>query len=183
MTTAAATLESVEAILAAAGVNALRADSSAGDQEVALRALGDRAASLDAVRSALLRERAIQALKTAGLEGPVRLVDSAIGAGRQDRGSAGAGSPVLFAAIEPWASIVIGAELLDEIESVVRRYVVLPAEAAVVAALSGSCTPTRSRQPRSRHGWRSSRRPSGAGEARCSSSLARSCGGRWPRPI
>ena len=135
MTTASAIPESVEAILAAAGIKTLRADSSAGDQETALRALGDRAASLDAVRSALLRERAIQALKTGGLESPARLVDSAIGAGRQEGGVAGAGSSVLFAAIEPWASTVIGADLLDEIESVVRRYVVLPAEAAVVTAL------------------------------------------------
>jgi putative DNA primase/helicase len=135
MTATTVAPESVEAILAAAGINTLRADSSAGDQEVALRALGGRAASLDAIRAALLRERAIQALKTGGLESPARLVDSAIGAARQDGGVAGAGSPVLFAAIEPWPSIVIGADLLNEIECVVRRYVVLPAEAAVVVAL------------------------------------------------
>ena len=89
MTATAAVPDSVDAILRAAGVTALRAESSAEAQEAVLRALGGHASSLDSVRGALLRERAIHALKSIGVESPARLVDSALGAGREKANTGG----------------------------------------------------------------------------------------------
>jgi hypothetical protein len=59
------------------------------------------ARTLNAVRAALLRERAIQTLKAIGIESPARLVDSALGAGRENAKTDGAGGAVLFPVVEP----------------------------------------------------------------------------------
>src|SRR4029079_12906336 len=133
MTAAAAAPDSVDAILCAAGITALRADSSAEAQEAALRALGGHASSLDGVRVALLRERAIHTLKSIGVESPARLVDSAIGARRESAHTGG--GAVLCPVLEPWATPVYGPDILNELEEVVRCFVVLSTEAAVAVAL------------------------------------------------
>ncbi len=116
-------------------ITALRAESSAEAQEAALRALGGHASSLDGVRVALLRERAIHALKSIGVESPARLVDSAIGASRESAPTGGVGGAVLFPVVEPWATAVYGPDILNELEEVVRCFVVLSTDAAVAVAL------------------------------------------------
>ena len=116
MTATTAAPDSVDAIMRAAGIAALGADSSAEAQETALRALGANVSSLDAVRAALLRERAIQKMKAIGIESPARLVDSALGAGRENAKMDAAGGAVLFPVVEPWATAVYGPDMLNELE-------------------------------------------------------------------
>ena len=125
MTASAAAPDSVDAILRAAGITALRAESSAEAQEAALRALGGHSSSLDGVRVALLRDRAIHALKSIGVESPARLVDSAIGASRESAPAGGAGGAVLVLVVEPWATPAYGPDILTELEEVIRCFVVL----------------------------------------------------------
>src|SRR5947207_1461906 len=59
--------DSVESILESTGIADLRPGCTAEEQERALRALGEQAMDLDPVRVALLRDRAIQALKAGGI--------------------------------------------------------------------------------------------------------------------
>jgi hypothetical protein len=62
-------------------------------------------------------------------------VDSALGAGRENAKTDGAGGAVLFPVVEPWATAVYGPDILKELEEMVRRFVVLSTEAAVAVAL------------------------------------------------
>ena len=135
MGAAAPDTASVDAILTATGIASLVARPSSDQLEVALRALGTQAVPLDAVRATLLRERAIQVLKTIGIESPARLVDSTINAHQRVASADNAGAAVLFPAVDPWATPVYGPDILNELEEVVRCFVVLSTEAAVAFAL------------------------------------------------
>ena len=126
---------SVDAILAATGIASLIAHPPSDRLEGALRALGAQAVPLDSVRATLLRERAIQVLKTIGIESPARLVDSTINAHKRVASGDNAGAAVLFPAVDPWATPVYGPDLLNELEDVIRCFVVLSNEAAVAVAL------------------------------------------------
>src|SRR3982751_3498019 len=88
------------------------------------------------VRLALLRDRAIQALKAGGIESPARLVDAVLAATRSLAAPGTmAGAALAFSPVEPWPEPVDGADLLGEIERSILRYVVLAAEAAIAMAL------------------------------------------------
>jgi hypothetical protein len=71
-----------------------------------------------------------------GIESPARLVDAVL-AGSPSGASAIAppGAALAFSPTEPWPEPVRGPDLLDEIETCIRRYVVLPREAAVAMTL------------------------------------------------
>lgn len=135
MIPAAVDAGSVDALLVASGLTKLGDGATSGELETALRALGIQATALDAVRTSLLRERAIQALKTIGIESPARLVDSAIGAARENTTADGVGGAVLFPRLEPWATPVYGPDILNELEDVIRCFVVLSSEAVIAVAL------------------------------------------------
>jgi hypothetical protein len=135
MTGAAVDAGSVDSVLAASGIAKLGSGATSAQLEAALRALSGQATGLDAVRASVLRERAIQALKAVGIESPARLVDSALGVARDSAGGDGAGGAVLFPQLEPWATPVYGPDILNEIEDVIRCFVVLSPEAAVAIAL------------------------------------------------
>lgn len=135
MTAAASDSVSVDAMLAESGIATLASGATSGQLEVALRALGAQANSSDAVRGAVLRERAVQALKAIGVESPARLVDSAIGAGRESTTRDGPGVGVLFPTSEPWPTPVSGPDILNELEEVIHCFVVLSNEAAAAVAL------------------------------------------------
>ncbi len=135
MTAAVSDAVSVDAMLAESGIATLGSGATSGQLEVALRALGAQATSSDAVRGALLRERAVQALKAIGIESPARLVDSAIGAGRESTTRDGAGVGLLFPPVEPWPTPVYGSDVLNELEEVIHCFVVLSNEAAAAVAL------------------------------------------------
>jgi hypothetical protein len=114
--------DSVESILESTGIADLRPACTAEEQERALRALGEQAMDLDPVRVALLRDRAIQALKAGGIESPARLVDAVL-AGTRSLTAPGtmAGAALAFSPVEPWPEPVDGADLLGEIERSVRE--------------------------------------------------------------
>jgi hypothetical protein len=135
VTAVAADSGSVDSVLAASGIAKLGNGATSAQLEAALRALGDQATGLDAVRASVLRERAIQALKAVGIESPARLVDSALGVARDSAGADGAGGAVLFPQLQPWATPVYGPDILNELEDVIRCFVVLSSEAAIAVAL------------------------------------------------
>ena len=69
---------SIEGLLRETGIDHLSASASAEEQETALAALGAAASDLPALRRALLRDRAVQALKVGGFDSPAKLVDAAL---------------------------------------------------------------------------------------------------------
>jgi hypothetical protein len=105
-----------------------------GEVESALRAMVAALTGVDALRRARIRNEALDLLKKKGVPGGAALVGAAMALLGRDGGDTAA-KAILLADPEPWPDPVFGAALLSEIEAVIKRYVVLPLEAAVSAAL------------------------------------------------
>jgi hypothetical protein len=102
--------------------------------EELLRVLGAEAASLDRLRLEVVRERAVRAL-SGKVQAPGRLVDAALKAGAGEAEDDHQGRPLTIEDPEPWPDEVSGADLLEALEAVFLRFLVLPDGAATALAL------------------------------------------------
>jgi putative DNA primase/helicase len=125
---------SIEALLAAAGFDAIPSPLSLDQLDQLLGALAQVAAGVDSIRRASLREGAIEKLRSAGVKSPASAVDAAFGASKREP-SGKQGHALELADPTPSPDPVNGAALLDEIVSVFRKYVILPKFGAEAAAL------------------------------------------------
>jgi putative DNA primase/helicase len=126
---------SIEGLLRETGIDHLSAGASAEEQETALSALGAAASDLPALRRALLRDRAVQALKVGGFDSPAKLVDAALPRSAAAESSLEASSDLFGAPPDPWPELVNGASLITDLETAINAHAVLPDGAAVALAL------------------------------------------------
>jgi putative DNA primase/helicase len=100
-----------------------------------LRGLASLAEELGDVERVGLRDAAVEVLVAAGYRSPASLVDAALGTHghRDERGLQG--QQLVLTDPDPWCDPVDGQAVVRELVDVVRRYVALPEEAAVAAAL------------------------------------------------
>jgi hypothetical protein len=127
--------DSVTRVLADAGLLSLSDSPQPAALEGALRNLAKLLRDADPLRLRVTRNAVADLLKTKNVTSPVALVDAAFGtAARVDTGG-GQGQALTLADPEPWPGGVDGAELLDEIRDTFKRFIALPAQAAVALAL------------------------------------------------
>ncbi|MBI4524378.1 MAG: DUF3631 domain-containing protein [Deltaproteobacteria bacterium] len=108
--------------------------SQPGKIEDALRALALTLNGADPLRRATVREAAIKKLEQIKIGAPARLVDAAFGNGQAETEQQ-QGRPVMFDDPDAWPESVNGAELLNELVSGIKRFVVLPLPAVRAVAL------------------------------------------------
>ncbi|HXG73150.1 MAG TPA: DUF3631 domain-containing protein [Gemmatimonadaceae bacterium] len=123
--------ETVNELLEDAGLLALTAPVNLHALEQGLRELAGRLRGADALRRATARAAAIARLKAAGVEGPVRLVDSALGTPESEAPA----SAAIVQDTEAWPEPVNGAAVLNEALALVAKYVVLTRHQAVACIL------------------------------------------------
>ncbi|HWP23515.1 MAG TPA: DUF3631 domain-containing protein [Candidatus Binatia bacterium] len=124
----------VEEILQQCGLQNLQPGASLAAVEDALRALSILTTNCDDLRRELLREAVIKKLTEIGIKAPGRLIDAALGS-NEKRDSADAGKPLFLVDPEPWESPVEGNRLLQNIESLLRKHVIVAPEGICAAAL------------------------------------------------
>src|SRR5262249_8832681 len=124
--------DTIAATLTAAGFDDLKSDVSLLKIEDVLRTLASLITNEDDLRRAMIREAALKRLADIGIGAPGKLLDAALQ--RQQTAQSDAGL-ILFADPEPWPSEVDGGELLDEIENLIRRFVILQHDASHAIAL------------------------------------------------
>lgn len=104
--------------------------------ESALRTVAAGLGGADNVRRLTVRELALKALDKVRLASPAKLVDAAFSTPKDAGTSTGQGDAIFLSDPEPWPEPVDVAKLLNDIATVVRRYVSLPSkEAADAVAL------------------------------------------------
>jgi len=103
--------------------------------EDALRSLALTLDGVDPLRRATIREASIKKLEKIGVSAPAKLVDAAFQVEKNGTPDQQQGRPVLFDDPEPWSEVVNGASLLEDIVTVLERFVVLPSHAAEAVAL------------------------------------------------
>ncbi len=121
----------VDELLEDCGFGALGNPADLATVEPALNALQDHLRGADAIRRATARVAAIARLKSAGVEGPARLVDSALGTPKSE-------APVSAAIVQDtdaWPEPVNGAAVLNEALALITKYVVLTRHQAVACVL------------------------------------------------
>ena len=118
-------------ILNRAGILELTDQSGIDDVEIALRRLRRELIGADALREASVRTEATKHLMNIGLQAPAQLVSAALTRQEQEEET----RRIAFSEPEPWAQLVDGASLLDEIANVLCRFVVLPLEEIKAIAL------------------------------------------------
>jgi len=94
------------------------------------------------LRREAVRAEAIARIKAAKIQGAAKMVNAALAEATARADSSRAGRPVVFDEVLPCSQPVDGAELLDDIANVYRRFVVLPvggAEALALYALFTYC--------------------------------------------
>lgn len=109
-------------------------DTELAQVEELLRALGSEAAPLDRLRLEMVRERAVRAL-TGKVQAPGRLVDAALKTTAGEAADDHQGRPLTIEDPEPWPEEVQGADLLEGLEAVFLRFLVLPDGAATALSL------------------------------------------------
>jgi putative DNA primase/helicase len=123
--------DTITATLTAAGFDELK-DAPLLKVEDALRTLASLITNDDDLRRATIREAALKKLADIGISAPGKLLDAALQ--RQQTQGSDTGL-ILFSDPEPWPSVVNGAGLLDDIVSLIRRYVIVSHDAAHATAL------------------------------------------------
>ena len=102
------------------------------------KALRDLALSLsdaDPIRRVTAREAALKKLKVIKFSAPAKLVDAALQTEKNGESDLHQGQAIVFEDPEPWAGVVSGSALLDEIRGILTRYLVLPPHAPEAIAL------------------------------------------------
>jgi hypothetical protein len=122
--------DAIAATLTAAGFDELK-DAPLTKVEDVLRSLASLITNDDDLRRAMMREAALKKLGDIGISAPGKLLDAALQR-QQTQSDTGL---ILFADPEPWPSIVNGAGLLDDIVSLIRRYVIVSHDAAHAVTL------------------------------------------------
>jgi putative DNA primase/helicase len=125
---------SIEGLLHETGIDHLSSSASAEEQEAALAAFGAAASDLPALRRALLRDRAVQALKHGGFDSPAKLVDAALPRQPASDSPTEAGGGLFGTPPEQWPEPVEGVDLVSDLESAINAHAVLPDGAAVAMA-------------------------------------------------
>lgn len=123
----------VISMLEMAGIDSLESGATMATVEEAVRNLALLLADADDIRRMTVREAGIKKLSDIGISAPGRLIDAAMP--RTNGNGDSKGRPVFLADPEPWDSAVNGAELLDDITALIRRYVVLADDSARAVAL------------------------------------------------
>jgi hypothetical protein len=118
-------------ILNRAGILGLTDQSGIDEVEIALRRLRRELIGADALREAAVRTEATKHLMNIGLQAPAQLVSAALTRQEQEEET----RRIAFSEPEPWAQLVDGASLLDEIANVLCRFIVLPLEEIKAIAL------------------------------------------------
>ena len=124
--------DAIAATLTAAGFDELKKDTPLSKVEDVLRSLASLITNDDDLRRATIREAALKRLGEIGISAPGKLLDAALQRHQTTQSDAGL---MLFGDPEPWPSIVDGGELLEDIVSLIRRYVSLSTDAAHAIAL------------------------------------------------
>ncbi len=127
-------VDGIEGILARAGLSALEPGTPLKAIEKALRQLSDLVVDVDDLRRQTVREAAVAAITALGIKSPAALVDKALKLSERPIAT-GQGTAVEFETYDPWPHEVDGANLLDDLKRMVRRYVVASAESCVAIAL------------------------------------------------
>ncbi|MFQ5853800.1 MAG: hypothetical protein ACE5JU_24850, partial [Candidatus Binatia bacterium] len=116
-------------------LDALDENTPLNEVENCLRSLASRLNGADPLRRATVREGAIKRLDKIKISAPARLVDAALGNGREETDQQQQGRPVIFDDPEPWPDVVNGSALLDDITATLKRFIVLPPHAAEAVSL------------------------------------------------
>src|SRR5215813_2508379 len=123
--------DTIAGTLTAAGFDDLK-DASLVKVEDTIRTLASLITNEDDLRRATIREAALKRLADLGIGAPGKLLDAALQRQQTAQGDTGL---ILVADPEPWPSEVDGGELLSEIESLIRRFVILQRDASHAIAL------------------------------------------------
>ena len=115
-------------------LDALDDKSPLAKVEESLRSLALALNGADPLRRATVREAAKKKLENIGISAPARLLDAALGNGG-DKTEEQQGRPVMFDDPEPWPEAVGGAALLDDLVTILERFVILPQRVAEAVAL------------------------------------------------
>jgi putative DNA primase/helicase len=126
------TTDPIQATINESGIELLQAGANMTSVEEAVRKLSQLLARVDDLRCVMVREAALKKLSTIGISAPAKLLDAAL---HREKTTKSETESILFKQPEPWPTEVDGAELLDEIVSVIRRYVFLSVPAAYATAL------------------------------------------------
>jgi putative DNA primase/helicase len=110
-------------ILARAGIPELTAQSGIDEVEAALRRLRREMAGVDSLRETAVRSETVRHLQDIGVQAPAQLAGAALS---QHQDAQEGTRRIAFPEPEPWPHPVSGFLLLEEIASVLRRFVVLP---------------------------------------------------------
>ena len=131
-TTDTITTDPIQATINESGLGFLQAGAAMASVEEAVRKLSQLLARVDDLRCVMVREAALKKLSTIGISAPAKLLDAAL---QREKTTKSETELILFKEPEPWPIEVDGADLLDEIVTVIRRYVFLAVPAAHATAL------------------------------------------------
>ena len=117
-------------------IRALKPGAQINEIGEALRAAADGLQFDDPLARAMGREELVRILKKLGIQAPGRAVDAALTEEMaDDHDDADSGGAMALADPEVWPDPVDGAVLLGELKATIERFVVLPEQSAVAAAL------------------------------------------------
>ncbi len=112
----------------------LTADSTGEQADGILRQFAKAAGKSDGVRKAAIRMAAVQALKDKKIPGIARLIDCALGLAEK-ASEEEEGDRLVFPETEPWEEEVDGHLLMNDMLSLLKRFLVLPPHADLTIAL------------------------------------------------
>jgi putative DNA primase/helicase len=127
--------DDVARLLRDVGLQDLGSHTTLAAVETALRVLRTQLNAADPLRRAIVREGAVRAVAKAGISSPAAVVNAALGAQDMEPGSEGQGRTLVLSDPEPWPEQVDGADLLNDLVAILRRYIVLPPWGTVAIAL------------------------------------------------
>jgi hypothetical protein len=120
-------------LLLDATLSGIEEDAPPSQMETVLRSLAQAMREADPIRKAVVRDAVIRRLRQAGVSCPASLANVIFLPEKPK--AVILSTPPLFPALEPWPKPVGGAQLLDEIHSLLRRFVILSPAAADAEAL------------------------------------------------